>query len=51
MKPDWDKYKVAIFHLYQNENRPLGEVMHIMTQKYGFVASYVVFFLATTSFC
>ena len=39
MKPDWDKHKVAIFHLYQNEKRPLVEVMHIMTQKYGFVAS------------
>jgi Clr5 domain len=39
VKPDWDKHKVAIFHLYQKEKKPLRDVMHIMVQKYGFVAS------------
>jgi hypothetical protein len=39
MKPDWDKHKVAIFHLYQKEKRPLRDVMHIMIQKHSFVAS------------
>ena len=39
MKPDWDKHKVAIFHLYQKEKKPLKDVMHIMVQRYSFVAS------------
>jgi hypothetical protein len=39
VKPDWDEHKVAIFHMYQNENMPLRDVMHIMVRRYSFVAS------------
>lgn len=44
MKPDWDKHKVAIFHLYQKEKKPLRDVMHIMVQRYSFVASLVLLY-------
>jgi hypothetical protein len=41
MKPvlDWEKYKLVIAHHYQNENKPLREVMAIMSGDYSFFAS------------
>jgi hypothetical protein len=41
MKPvlDWDKHKLVIAHLYQNEKKPLRDVMSIMSKNYSFLAS------------
>lgn len=41
MKPvlEWERYRLIIAHHYQNEKKPLREVMAIMSRDYGFLAS------------
>jgi hypothetical protein len=41
MKPvlEWERYRLIIGHHYQDENKPLREVMAIMSRSYGFFAS------------
>jgi hypothetical protein len=36
---DWEKNRHAIAHHYHNENKPLREVMAIMSRDYSFFAS------------
>ncbi|KIW23483.1 uncharacterized protein PV07_11677 [Cladophialophora immunda] len=36
---EWDQHKSVLVHLHENERRPLTEIVKIMEDKHGFVAS------------
>lgn len=39
MPLDWEKFKPDIQKLYKDEDKPLGDVMALLEQRYGFKAS------------